>query len=550
MKTDIEIAQASPMEPITEIAQKLGLSAEDYEPYGRYKAKINVTDKDYAEREDGKLVLVTAINPTSAGEGKTTMTIGLADGLSRIGAKTIACLREPSMGPVFGRKGGATGGGYAQVMPMADINLHFTGDMHAITTCNNLISAVLDNHIYQGNSLNIDPEKVLWNRCVDLNDRALREITIGQGKKINGVERPDHFCITVATEVMAILCLSKDLDDFKERIERCIIAYSYDDKPITVKDLDIAGSLCVLMQEAIKPNLVQTLEHTPVFIHGGPFANIAHGCSSLIGTKLGLKIADYVITEAGFGSDLGAEKFLDIKARVGNLKPNAIVIVATIRALKYNGGLKEEDLGNEDVEALKRGVVNLDRHIKAMSTYGVPLCVAINHFATDSQAEIAFLKEHVMAQGIDVIFADGFSKGGEGMEELAGKVIDLCARPTNFKPLYDLDIPLEDKIKKITQEIYGGKDVEFSAVAMTKLEKYRHLEVPVCIAKTPTSLTDDPKVLGDPEGHTIHIRDFSFRAGAGFIVAYAGNILTMPGLPAEPNAVKIGLKDGKIVGLF
>lgn len=549
MRPDIEIAQENEMLPITKIGEKIGLGEDDLELYGKYKAKITVK-KDLEAQKDGKLILVTAINPTGAGEGKSTITIGLADGLKRIEKNVIACLREPSMGPVFGRKGGATGGGYAQVMPMEDINLHYTGDMHAITACNNLIAAVLDNYLYQGNVLNIDPDKVVWKRCLDLNDRSLRDITIGQGKKINGIERQDHFCITVASEVMAVLCLSRDIDDFKERIERCIVAYTYDDKPVTVKDLGISGSLCVLMKDALKPNLAQTLEHTPVLVHGGPFANIAHGCNSLIATKLALKLADYVVTEAGFGSDLGAEKFLDIKARVGELKVDAIVIVATIRALKFNGGAPEDDLKKEDLDTLKKGVGNLDKHIDSMSKYNVPLCVAINHFETDTEDEIAYLKEHVQSLGVDVIFADGFMKGGEGMVDLADEVAKLCEKESHFKPLYDLDIPLEEKIATIAKEIYGADGVEYTAEALEKIEKIKDLKLPVCMAKTPNSLTDDPKIHGRPTGFKIHVRDVSLSAGAGFIVVYTGSILVMPGLPKEPNALNIGIKDDKIYGLF
>lgn len=550
MRPDIEIAQETEMLEIKDIAKTIDIKEDELENYGRYKAKIMIDENRLAQEEDGKLILVTAINPTSAGEGKSTVTIGLADGLHKIDKKVIACLREPSMGPVFGRKGGATGGGHAQVVPMEDINLHFTGDMHAISACNNLISAVLDNSIYQGNELNIDPERVVWKRCVDLNDRVLRDVTVGEGKKINGPKRSDHFCITVATEIMAILCLSKDLDDFKERVERCIVAYTYDCKEVTVKDLNISGSLCVLMKDALRPNLVQTLEHTPALVHGGPFANIAHGCNSIIATKTALKLAEYVVTEAGFGADLGAEKFLDIKSRIAGLTPNVIVIVATIRALKFNGGVKEEDLDTEDLEALQKGVGNLDKHIDSMQKFGVPLCVAINHFENDSERELDFLKKHVLDQGVDVVLADGFIKGGAGMTDLAEEVIRLAQKPSHYKPLYDLEIPLEEKIYKIASEIYGAASVEYSAISKEKLAGYRDLKLPVCMAKTPNSLTDDPKILGRPEGFTIHVRDLSLSAGAGFIVVYTGNILTMPGLPKVPNAINIGMKDGKIFGLF
>lgn len=550
MRPDIEIAQETEMLEIKDIAKTIDIKEDELENYGRYKAKIMIDESRLAQKEDGKLILVTAINPTSAGEGKSTVTIGLADGLHKIDKKVIACLREPSMGPVFGRKGGATGGGHAQVVPMEDINLHFTGDMHAISACNNLISAVLDNSIYQGNELNIDPERVVWKRCVDLNDRVLRDVTVGEGKKINGPKRSDHFCITVATEIMAILCLSKDLDDFKERVERCIVAYTYDGKEVTVKDLNISGSLCVLMKDALRPNLVQTLEHTPALVHGGPFANIAHGCNSIIATKTALKLADYVVTEAGFGADLGAEKFLDIKSRIAGLTPNVIVIVATIRALKFNGGVKEEDLDTEDLEALQKGVGNLDKHIDSMQKFGVPLCVAINHFENDSERELDFLKKHVLDQGVDVVLADGFIKGGAGMTDLAEEVVRLAQKPSHYRPLYDLELPLEEKIYKIASEIYGAASVEYSAISKEKLAGYRDLKLPVCMAKTPNSLTDDPKILGRPEGFTIHVRDLSLSAGAGFIVVYTGNILTMPGLPKVPNAINIGMKDGKIFGLF
>lgn len=550
MRPDIEIAQETEMLEIKDIAKTIDIKEDELENYGRYKAKIMIDENRLAQKEDGKLILVTAINPTSAGEGKSTVTIGLADGLHKIDKKVIACLREPSMGPVFGRKGGATGGGHAQVVPMEDINLHFTGDMHAISACNNLISAVLDNSIYQGNELNIDPERVVWKRCVDLNDRVLRDVTVGEGKKINGPKRSDHFCITVATEIMAILCLSKDLDDFKERVERCIVAYTYDGKEVTVKDLNISGSLCVLMKDALRPNLVQTLEHTPALVHGGPFANIAHGCNSIIATKTALKLADYVVTEAGFGADLGAEKFLDIKSRIAGLTPNVIVIVATIRALKFNGGVKEEDLDTEDLEALQKGVGNLDKHIDSMQKFGVPLCVAINHFENDSERELDFLKKHVLDQGVDVVLADGFIKGGAGMTDLAEEVVRLAQKPSHYRPLYDLELPLEEKIYKIASEIYGAASVEYSAISKEKVAGYRDLKLPVCMAKTPNSLTDDPKILGRPEGFTIHVRDLSLSAGAGFIVVYTGNILTMPGLPKVPNAINIGMKDGKIFGLF
>ena len=555
MNNDLMIAQAATLEDIYKIAEKAGISADSIEPYGKDKAKIS---QDFinscADRKDGKLILVTAITPTKAGEGKSTTTIGLADGLSLIGKNVMAALREPSLGPVFGLKGGATGGGYAQVVPMESINLHFTGDMHAITTCNNLIAAMLDNSIFQGNPLNIDPEQVVWKRCLDMNDRTLRDITIGQLKKSNGVERPDHFVITVATEVMAILCLSNDLKDFEERIGRCVVAYTYDHKPVTVKDIDAAGAATVTMKEALKPNLVQTLEHTPVLIHGGPFANIAHGCNSVIATKLALKLADYVVTEAGFGADLGAEKFLDIKCRAAGLKPNAVVIVATVRALKMHGGVDVKELENENVEAMLAGAANLQKHIESIQAFGVPYIVAINKFSKDTEAEVKALLNWCHENGHPVEEADGWARGGKGMTDLAEHVVQIVDGETHYAPIYDVNETIEEKITKIAQIVYGAKDVEFSEEAMNKIETFKENgwdKLPVCMAKTQNSITDDANLKGRPVGFTIHVKDLSISAGAGFVVAYTGSILTMPGLPKVPAAVNMGVdENGKTYGLF
>lgn len=555
MNNDLTIAQAATLEDIYKIAEKAGISADALEPYGKDKAKIS---QDFinscADRKDGKLILVTAITPTKAGEGKSTTTIGLADGLSLIGKNVMAALREPSLGPVFGLKGGATGGGYAQVVPMESINLHFTGDMHAITTCNNLIAAMLDNSIFQGNPLNIDPEQVVWKRCLDMNDRTLRDITIGQLKKSNGVERPDHFVITVATEVMAILCLSNDLKDFEERIGRCVVAYTYDHKPVTVKDIDAAGAATVTMKEALKPNLVQTLEHTPVLIHGGPFANIAHGCNSVIATKLALKLADYVVTEAGFGADLGAEKFLDIKCRSANLKPNAVVIVATVRALKMHGGVDVSELTEENVEAMLAGAANLQKHIESIKAFGVPYIVAINKFSKDTRAEVDALLNWCKENGHPVEEADGWARGGAGMTDLAKHVAEIVEGETNYAPIYDVNESIEEKINKIATIVYGAKDVEFSEEAMNKIATFKENgfdKLPVCMAKTQNSITDDANLKGRPVGFTIHVKDLSISAGAGFVVAYTGSILTMPGLPKVPAAVNMGVdENGKTYGLF
>lgn len=555
MNNDLRIAQAATLEDIRVIAEKAGIDARFLEPYGNDKAKLsNELKETVKDNPDGKLILVTAINPTKAGEGKSTTTIGLADGLAKAGKNVMACLREPSLGPVFGLKGGATGGGYAQVVPMEAINLHFTGDMHAITTANNLIAAVLDNSIFQGNPLNIDPSKVAWKRCLDMNDRTLRDITIGQKKKSNGVEREDHFVITVATEVMAILCLSRDLKDFEERISRCVVAYTYDDEPVTVKDIGAAGAATVVMKEALKPNLVQTLEHTPVLVHGGPFANIAHGCNSVAATTLALKLADYVVTEAGFGADLGAEKFLDIKCRSANLKPSAVVIVATIRALKMHGGVEQDNLDEENIEALMTGTENLAKHIESVKAFGLPYIVAVNKFTKDTPAEVKALLDWCHENGHPVAEADGWARGGDGMQELAAEVIRLTAEDNSFRFIYDTDESIEDKIEKISTTIYGADGVEYTDEAKEKLAVFIRNgwdKLPVCMAKTPLSLSDDDKVKGRPRNFMIHVRDLSISAGAGFVVAYTGNILTMPGLPKVPAAVNMGVdEDGNTYGLF
>ena len=555
MNNDLKIAQAAKLENIYKIAEAAGIDEKFLEPYGNDKAKVNSSIYEtIKDNKDGKLILVTAITPTKAGEGKSTTTIGLTDGLKKIGKKTMACLREPSLGPVFGLKGGATGGGYAQVVPMESINLHFTGDMHAITSANNLIAAMLDNSIYQGNPLNIDPTKVVWKRCLDMNDRTLRSITIGQKKKANGVEREDSFVITVATEVMAILCLSNDLKDFEERIGRCIVAYTYDGNPVTVKDIQAAGAAAVVMKDALKPNLVQTLEHTPVLIHGGPFANIAHGCNSVIATKTALKLADYVVTEAGFGADLGAEKFMDIKCRSANLKPSAVVIVATVRALKMHGGVEQEDLETENVEALLKGTANLQKHIESVKAFNVPYIVAINKFAKDSPAEVEALLNWCSENGHPAAMADGWANGGNGMTELAEKVAEIVEQPNSFAQIYDVNESIKDKIKKISTIIYGADDVEYSETAAEKIEqfeKYGWDKLPVCMAKTPLSLSDDDKLKGRPENFNIHVKDISISAGAGFVVVYTGNILTMPGLPKVPAAANMGIdENGNTFGLF
>ena len=555
MNNDLKIAQAAVLEDIYTIADKAGIDRKYLIPYGNDKAKVSLKIADeIGDRPDGKLILVTAINPTKAGEGKSTTTIGLADGMNKIGKKVMACLREPSLGPVFGLKGGAAGGGYAQVVPMEAINLHFTGDMHAITTATNLIAAMLDNSIYQGNPLNIDPARVEWKRCLDMNDRTLRTITIAQEKATNGVERKDHFVITVATEIMAILCLSKDLDDFRERVARCIVAYTYDNKPVTVRDIEADGAAAVVMKDAIQPNLVQTLEHTPVFVHGGPFANIAHGCNSLIATRTALKLADYVVTEAGFGADLGAEKFLDIKCRLGGLTPNAVVIVATVRALKMHGGVDAEHLQEENVEAMLEGAKNLAKHVESIKEFGVPFLVAINKFSADTPKEVEALLSWCKENGYPAEESDGWANGGNGTIELAQHVCALCDEPTHYAPVYDVNDTIQNKILAISQKIYGAADVEYSETALEKIKIFISNgwdRVPVCMAKTPLSLTDDPNIKGRPEHFTIHVQDLSISRGAGFIVAYAGSILTMPGLPKVPAAVHMGVdENGDSYGIF
>ena len=555
MLTDIEIAQQCKMKPITEIAAQLGIAPEELEPYGHYKAKLS---DDLAKRlenkPDGKLILVTAINPTPAGEGKTTTTVGLGQAMSKIGKNAIIALREPSLGPVFGIKGGAAGGGYAQVVPMEDINLHFTGDMHAITAANNLLCAILDNHLQQGNQLNIDPRRVLFKRCMDMNDRALRFVNVGLGGKANGVPREDGFQITVASEVMAILCLAADLQDLKERLGNILVAYTYDNRPVYAKDLQVNGSMAVLLKDAIKPNLVQTLENTPALMHGGPFANIAHGCNSVRATKLALKLADYTITEAGFGSDLGAEKFLDIKCRYAGLAPSAIVVVATLRALKYNGGVPKAETAKPNVEAVKAGLCNLAAHVENMKKYGVPVVVAINHFLTDSDEELEVLENYCRENDVEFALSDVFAKGGEGGIELAHKVVKACEKPANFAPIYDVDLPIKEKIETIAKTIYGADGVTYSSEAnkaIAEIEKLGKDKLPICMAKTQYSLSDDATKLGRPTGFKINIRDVKLSAGAGFIVALSGAIMTMPGLGKEPAAYRIDIDaDGNIHGLF
>lgn len=554
-KSDLEIAQECVMEPIAEVAGKVGISEADLEYYGKYKAKLSLDLlKRNQDHPDGKLILVTAINPTKAGEGKSTTTVGLGDGLNRIGKKTMIALREPSLGPVFGLKGGAAGGGYAQVVPMEDLNLHFTGDMHAITTANNLISACLDNHIHQGNELDIDINNVTWKRCLDMNDRNLRKITIGQGAKANGVEREDGFNITVASEVMAVLCLADSLMDLKKRLGEMLVAYNTKGEPIYVKDLKIEGALAMIMKDAIKPNLVQTLEHNPVIVHGGPFANIAHGCNSLMATKTCLKLADYVVTEAGFGADLGAEKFLDIKCRFGNLKPNAVVIVATIRALKQHGNVPFEDLKEENVEAMLAGCANLAKHIETIQSFGLPYIVAINEFATDTVAEVEALKTWCESHNHPMSLSQVWAKGGAGALDLAEKVVALCEQENDYTPLYDVNASIEDKIKTIAQVCYGAKDVVFTEAAQEQLNVYKQQgwdKMPICMAKTPTSLTDQDKIYGAPKDFTITVRELRPSLGAGFIVALTGNVLTMPGLPKQPAALNMDIdEEGHIKGLF
>lgn len=555
MLTDIEIAQQAKLLPITEIAKNLGIEEDELELYGKYKAKLSEdVFKRLEKKKDGKLILVTAINPTPAGEGKTTTTAGLGQAMAKIGKNAVIALREPSLGPVFGIKGGAAGGGYAQVLPMEDINLHFTGDMHAITSANNLCCAMLDNHIQQGNQLGIDQRQILIKRCLDMNDRALRNVIVGLGGKVNGVPREDHFIITVASEVMAILCLASDVSDLKERLGKILIAYDFSGNPVFAKDIQADGAMATLLKDAIKPNLVQTLEGTPAIMHGGPFANIAHGCNSIRATKLALKLADYCITEAGFGSDLGAEKFLDIKCRYASLKPSAIVIVATCRALKYNGGVSKDKCGEENIIALKDGISNLGVHIDNMRKYNVPVVVAINRFGTDSTEELKFIEDYCTSKGADFALSDVFSNGGEGGVELAKKVCEACEKESDFTPIYSLDISIKEKIKAIATKIYGASDVAFTTQAEKSLAEISKLDVsklPVCIAKTQYSLSDNPTLLGAPKDFTITVRNVSLSNGAGFIVVYTGDIMTMPGLPKAPAAQRIDVdNDGKISGLF
>lgn len=559
MLTDIQIAQNAKMKPIGEVAKSLGIAEDALEFYGKYKAKLSdeYIQSAMNHEKDGKLVLVTAINPTPAGEGKTTTTVGLGQAMAKIGKKAIIALREPSLGPVMGVKGGAAGGGYAQVVPMEDINLHFTGDMHAITAANNLLSAAIDNHIHQGNALRIDARQILWKRCLDMNDRALRQVIVGLGGKPNGFPREDGFQITVASEVMAILCLSSDLKDLRKRLGRIIVAYNLDGEPVTCQDLKMDGAMTLLLKDAMKPNLVQTLENTPCLMHGGPFANIAHGCNSIVATKLALKMADYTITEAGFGADLGAEKFLDIKCRVAGLKPSAIVIVATVRALKYNGGVAKADLGKENLEALAKGIGNLERHITNMQKYGVPVLVALNHFYKDTDAEIDYIVKQCEAFGAPVAVSKVFANGGDGGIELAEKLVEILEKAdgaANFHCLYGDDLSVKEKISTIAKEIYGAADVVFQSAAeksLANIERLGGSNLPICVAKTQYSFSDNPALLGKPEGFTITVRDLRLCAGAGFIVAYTGDIMTMPGLPKAPAAEKIDILDsGEIVGLF
>lgn len=555
MLTDIEIAQNAKMKNITDIASDLGISADEIEPYGHYKAKISDSVmKRLAGKKNGKLVLVTAVNPTPAGEGKTTVSIGLGQSMNKIGKKTIVALREPSLGPVFGIKGGAAGGGYSQVVPMEDINLHFTGDMHAITSANNLMCAMLDNSIQQGNELNIDPRQIQVKRCLDMNDRALRNIICSLGGKLNGVPREDHFCITVASEVMAILCLASDIFDLRERLGNILVAYTYDGEPVYCRDIKANGSMTVLLKDAIKPNLIQTLENTPAIMHGGPFANIAHGCNSLRATKTALKLADYTITEAGFGSDLGAEKFLDIKCRFGGLKPDCIVLVSTVRSMKYNGGVAKEDLKEENLEALKKGSANLGAHIDNLHKFGVPVVVAINHFYADTQAEIDFIEDYCKSKGADFAVTKCFAEGGAGGIDLAEKVVSACEKENDFKFLYDLDMPLYEKIEKIAKEIYGADGVDYTKQAKTALDGFIKLgadKMPVCMAKTQYSLSDNPKLLGKPEHFRITVSSASLSNGAGFVVCQTGNVMIMPGLSKSPAAYRIDIdENGNTVGLF
>ena len=555
MKTDIEIAQSSTMQHIRDIAKVANVEEKYLEQYGNYKAKVDYNLLKEHTGPDGKLILVTAITPTPAGEGKTTTTVGLADGLRKIGKRSVVALREPSLGPVFGLKGGAAGGGYAQVVPMEDINLHFTGDFHAIGAANNLLAAMLDNHIQQGNALGIDVKKITWKRCVDMNDRQLRNIVDGLGGRMQGVPREDGFDITVASEVMAVLCLASSITDLKERLSRMVVAYTYDDKPVTAGDLKAAGAMTALLKDALKPNLVQTLEGTPAFIHGGPFANIAHGCNSIMATRIALKLGDYVVTEAGFGADLGAEKFLDIKCRMAGLKPSAVVVVATVRALKHHGGVAKADLGTENLEALERGLPNLLRHVENITTvFGLPCVVAINRFPLDTEAELALIEEKCKALGVNVALSEVWAKGGEGGQALAEEVVRLCEQPNDFHQAFELDTSIEDKLRAIVTKVYHGKDVVLTPNAKKQAKQLTEQgfgQYPICMAKTQYSFSDDPKLLGAPENFTVTVRNIKVSAGAGFLVALTGDILTMPGLPKVPAAEKIDVDEhGKISGLF
>lgn len=555
MLTDIEIAQQAKLLPIKDVADQIGISEDELEFYGKYKAKLSdELANRISSNPDGKLVLVTAINPTPAGEGKTTTAVGLGQAMAKINKKAVIALREPSLGPVFGIKGGAAGGGYAQVLPMEDINLHFTGDMHAITAANNLCCAMIDNHIQQGNELQIDPRRVLFKRCLDMNDRALRNIVIGLGGKVNGIPREDHFIITVASEVMAILCLANDISDLKKRLGNILVAYTYSGQPVYAKDIKANGAMTALLKDAIKPNLVQTLEGTPAIMHGGPFANIAHGCNSVRATKLALKLADYCITEAGFGSDLGAEKFLDIKCRYAGIKPNAIVIVATTRALKYNGGVPKSEVSEENLDALKKGIVNLGVHIENMRKYNVPVIVAINQFGTDTEQELNFIEDYCRQNGADFALSNVFGKGGEGGVELANKVVEACEKDSDFAPLYDINLTIKEKIDVIAKNIYGASKVNYTPAAEKAITEIAALggdKLPVCVAKTQYSLSDNPALLGAPKNFEITVRNLSLSNGAGFVVVYTGDIMTMPGLPKAPAAHSIDVnEDGRILGLY
>ncbi len=555
MKSDIEIARETKPAHIRDVANKLGITEDELLMYGRNKAKLSDELWDRVkDNPDGKLVLVTAINPTPMGEGKTTITVGLGEALDKLNVKSVIALREPSLGPCFGLKGGAAGGGYAQVIPMDELNLHFTGDFHAITAANNLLAAMLDNHIKQGNALNINTKKIVWKRCMDINDRELRNIIIGLGREADGVTREDHFIITVASEIMAILCLAADMDDLKKRLSRIIVAYDYEGKPVTAAQLNAVGSMAALLKEAIKPNLIQTIEHTPAIVHGGPFANIAHGCNSIRATKTALKLADVVVTEAGFGADLGAEKFLDIKCRMAGLKPSAVVLTATVRALKYNGGAAKTELTTENLEALEKGIVNLDKHIENLHKYGLPIVVAINRRTEDTDAELRYLEDHCRKLGCNFALAEVWAKGGEGGIELAKEVLAAIEKPNNFKPIYELDLPLRKKIETIAKEIYGADGVTFDKEAektMNELEKLGFGNMPVCMAKNQYSLSDDATKFGRPTGFNVNIRDIYVSAGAGFVVAITGTIVTMPGLPKVPAAESIDVdENGDIVGLF